>query len=122
MSITKICINLWILNILVAISLHALHTASLLPVSYVQQVPSLATLDQLVNKAKVSDAEVNPSLIFGDFIYALRFVASIIMGENLAYLLSLSNSVTFVSYFIYAIYILSTSLFVIKIVSNRHID
>lgn len=65
------------------------------------------------------NSELNTLLIFGDFITALKVLANILTGADLAGIISLMANIPYLNYFIQGIYYLSGVFLFIKIISNR---
>ncbi|MEM4318106.1 MAG: hypothetical protein QXK74_07230 [Candidatus Nitrosocaldaceae archaeon] len=119
MSISKIALNLVLLNLFVSISAYALYNANLLSESYANQIPSLQALENLVNKPKPSSSDINPTMLFGDFIYAVQFLSGLLSGGDLGAIISISMGAEWIKYFIMGMYWLSFAILIVQVVSNR---
>lgn len=119
MSIGKIALNLVLLNLFISISAYALYNANMLSESYASQIPSLQALENLVNKPKPSSSEINPTMLFGDFIYAVQFLSGLLSGGDLGAIISMSMGAVWLRYFIMGIYWLSFAILIVQVVSNR---
>lgn len=119
MSIGKIALNLVLLNLFVSISAYALYNANLISVSYANQIPSLQAIENLVNKPKPDSNNINPTMLFGDFIYAVQFLSGLLSGGDLGAIISLSMGAEWIRYFIMGIYWLSFAILIVQVVSNR---
>ncbi len=115
--IERVCILLWLISVFSVF-------ASIMFANYLDIMsPSAQVIESITNRMKINP-EGNASMIFGDFIYALRLLGNIISGSDLAYLLSYqffrNESENFlITLFINFVYYTSLFFLIIKFISNR---
>lgn len=118
-AISKITINLWIINFVCSVVIYAFAQGNVLPSFYI--APDSNTISNMISRYQVGNVEVDPTMLLGDFITALRLIVSMLTGEALGFLLGLAST-QWVTYLVQGIYTLSSSLLIIKLISNRLID
>ena len=119
-QVGRIVINLWIINFLTGITLYAFNSAGLIPAWITP--PTLSALNDMIERTKIRSVTVDPAFIFGDFITALNIVKTVILGENLGYLLWLISGQPWLNFMVQGFAGLSTAFLFIKVISNRYID